>query len=338
MAARQLRGPAELVLAALIARRYYVDGLTKSDIADEFQLSRFKVARLLDNARDQGLVKIEISYPGAIDVALSAELRDGWHLQHAVVIADKDDDGSLRKDLGRAAAELLSEIITPNDVLGLAWARTVRAMVTELRQLPAIPVVQLTGALLSASETSSTDDDSSIDVVREVARIAGGPAYFFLAPFLLPNASAAQTVRRQPDVTRTLHKIDSVTKAVTGVGGWTSGQSTLFDASSDPERQGMLRQGVCAEVGGVFLTSDGRPLQTCLNKRMVSISAAQMEGVPEVIAIAYGVNKLPAVVAALRSGLLNSLVTQTSLATALLSEAGPSEQRGGEHRGRKPPR
>lgn len=323
-----LKGPAELVLAAVVARRYYLDGRSKSDIADELRLSRFKIGRLLDTARDQGLVKIEISNPGAVDVGLSAQLQDSFGLHHAVVVTAHDDhEPSLRKQLGQAAAELLTEIATPSDVLGLAWARSVRAMVDELRQLPAIPVVQLTGAIYQSADGSGwVDDDSSIDVVREIARLAGGPAYFFFAPFLVPDAATAQALRRQEDVARALTMIESVTKAVIGVGRWAPGQSTLFDAATDSERQSMLEQGVCAEVGGVFLASDGVPLPTPLNDRMVSISASQMRTIPEVIGIAYGASKQIAVRAALASGLVNSLVTHTSIATALLTHEQTGER------------
>ena len=57
--------------AASVARRYYIDGLSKTEIADEYRLSRFKIARLLETARSQGLVRIEISHPGTIDVELA---------------------------------------------------------------------------------------------------------------------------------------------------------------------------------------------------------------------------------------------------------------------------
>ena len=73
-------GPAQLVLTASVARRYYLDGKSKIEIADELKLSRFKVARLLDIARSSGLVKIEIGYPGAIDVDLSSQLQDAFGL------------------------------------------------------------------------------------------------------------------------------------------------------------------------------------------------------------------------------------------------------------------
>ena len=101
-------GPAHLVLTASVARRYYLDGRSKVEIAEEFALSRFKVARLLDDARSSGLVRIEIGHPGVIDVELSGRLMEALGLQHCVVTDTPDDHpASLREHLGAAAADLL---------------------------------------------------------------------------------------------------------------------------------------------------------------------------------------------------------------------------------------
>jgi DNA-binding transcriptional regulator LsrR (DeoR family) len=311
-----LGGPARLVLTASVARRYYIDGKSKIEIADEFGLSRFKVARLLDVARSSGLVRIEIGYPGVVEVDLSRRLQDAFGLRHAIVVDIPDDDqGSLRGHLGKAAADLLSEIVTAEDVLGLAWARTVSAMATALTKLAATPVVQLTGAL-----SRLDGDDSSVDVVREVARISGGPAYFFHAPFIVPDAATARALRKQPEVARAFAQFGAVTKAVAGVGRWEAGQSTLYDAAQEKERRLLRRQGVCADISGVFVDADGAPVQTPLNDRMIGVSAAQVQAIPEVIAIPYGTVKAPAVRAALCSRLVNGLVTHTTLARALLTD------------------
>jgi DNA-binding transcriptional regulator LsrR (DeoR family) len=322
-----LKGPAELVLAASIARRHYVDGRTKIEIADEFKLSRFKVARLLEAARAHGLVRIEIGHTGTIDVDISSRLAERFGLRHAIVVDTPDDDlVSLRTNLGKAAADLLTEIVTAADVVGLAWARSVQATVAELRRLPPVPVVQLTGALTNTLEASSSiEGDSSIDIVRGVARIAGGPAYLFFAPFLVPDpdASTAKTLRRQPDLARAFGKFASVTVAVVGIGHWAPGQSTLYDAATPREQSRLKKEGVCAEVAGVFLDATGHELETSLNDRMIAIDGAQMRSVAQLIAIPYGIAKLPAVLAALRSGLINSMVTHASMAEALLNAGDP---------------
>jgi len=126
----KVTGPAALVLTATAARRYYFDDASKSDIAAELGVSRFKVARLLDQARASGLVRIELDYRGEIDLELSVRLSSAYGLRYCVVIDCPSDDDVLRTNLGRAAAGLLTEVLTGEDVLGLAWARSLIAMRT----------------------------------------------------------------------------------------------------------------------------------------------------------------------------------------------------------------
>ncbi len=310
-------GPAALVLTATVARRYYFDGASKSDIAAELSLSRFKVARLLEEARATGLVRIELDYHGRIDIDLSVRLRAAYGLRECVVIdSPEDDEALLRKNLGRAAAELLTEIVEADDVLGLAWARSLTAMRTALAQLAPCAVVQLTGAL------SRPDvDESSIELVRDVSRTAKGPAFFFYAPMIVPDAATARALRTQPEVARAFGRFPDVTKAVVGVGAWREGQSTVADAVSEQERQEMYDLGVRAEMGGIQLDADGQVVTTPLTERLIGIDAKQLQAIPDVIAIAYGAPKAAAVRAALRGGFISSLVTHTAMATMLLDQA-----------------
>lgn len=307
-------GPSQLVLTASVARRHYVDGVSKSDIAEEFSLSRFKVARLLEAARATGLVRIEIAVPGELDVELSERLQRAFGLRHALVVDTAEEDGAaLRTRLGQAAADLLTEVVVPDDVLGLNWARSVSAMAASLIRLPAVPVVQLTGSL-----TRHPASDSSLEVVRQVARVANGPAYFFYSPLVVADAATAAALRAQPEVARALGQVGAVTKAVVGVGRWAPEQSTLYDALPEAERSALLERGVRGDVSGVLVDDDGSAVPAELTDRMISVTAPQLRAVPEVIAIAYGPQKAPAVRAAITGGLVDSLVTHAALARDLL--------------------
>jgi DNA-binding transcriptional regulator LsrR (DeoR family) len=307
-------GPAALVLTATVARRYYFDGASKSDIAAELDLSRFKVARLLDQARASGLVRIELDYRGEINLELSVRLSTALGLRHCVVIdSPEDDEALLRANLGRAGAGLLAEILDADDVLGLAWARTLMEMRRALTRLVRCAVVQMTGAL------SRPDvDESSIELVRDVARISGGPASFFYAPMILPDAATARALRTQPEIARAISRFPDLTKAVVGLGAWQKGQSTVADAVSENERRELYDQGVRAETSGILLDADGRSMTAPLTERIIGIDAAQLQAVPEVIAIVYGTSKAGAVRAAVRGGIVTSLVTHASMATELL--------------------
>jgi DNA-binding transcriptional regulator LsrR (DeoR family) len=308
-------GPAALVLTATVARRYYLDGATKSDIAAELGLSRFKVARLLDQARATGVVRIELDSPGHLNLESSVRLSAAYNLRHSVVIdGPEDDDQLLRTSVGRAAGDLLVEIVEPGDVLGLAWARSVMAMRASPTRLARCDVVQLTGAL-------SLQDESPLELVRDVARLSAGRAYVYHAPMILPDTATARVLRTQTEVARAVSKFPEVTKAVVGVGAWRQGLSTVADALTEQERRKMYDLGVRSELSGVQLDAEGNPVTTALTKRLIGIDANRLRNVSEVIGVVYGVAKAEAVHAALRGGFVTSLVTHNAMARELLQRA-----------------
>ena len=224
---------------------------------------------MLDRARETGLVRIELDTRGEIDLDLSVRLRSAHGLRHCVVIdAPEDDEVLLRTALGRAAAELLAEIVEPGDVLGLAWARSLMAMRTSLTRLPACDVVQLTGAL------SLPSDDSSIELVRDLARKSNGQGFFYYAPMVLPDAATAKMLRTQPDIARAIERYPDVTKAVIGVGAWQQGLSTVVGALTEQERREIYDLGVRGELSGVQIDGEGNPVTTPLTDRLIGIDAA----------------------------------------------------------------
>ena len=308
-------GPAAQVLLASVARRYYLSGRSKVQIGEELGLSRFQVARLLDRALTTGLVRIEIGGgAGSIDLDTSSRLQDAFGLRHAVVVdVPGEAPAALRSRLGAAAAELLMEIVTPSDVLGVAWARAVSAMAAAVTRLPPVPVVQLTGSL-----SGQGIEDSAVELVRGLSRVSGGPAYFFYAPMIVRDPTTAAALRTQPEVARTFAMFGAVTKAVVGIGQWEQGMSTVYDSASPADRRLLHELGTCAESSGALLTGDGTPVPSPVTERMIAIRAEQLRAVPEVLGVPYGDAKAPAVRAALRSGVVTSLVTHSSLAQALL--------------------
>lgn len=309
--------PSEVVLAARIARQFYLEGVSKIDIADQLGISRFRVARLLDSARESGMVRIEIGLPGgSLDAGLSAELCSAFGLKHAFVFRFPDNDKpALRRSLGEATGQALMDLITPGDVLGLSWSRTLSELAASLTQMPPCPIVQLTGAV------PPPDGRDLLDLVRSVARIGGGPAHVFYAPMILDDPKTAAAIRRQADIAEAFALVPSVTMAVVTIGAWGPGLSTIYDAITPDERDAVARLGVCAELAGVFIGNDGKLIATPLGNRMIA-PGPSLERIPFVLAVAYDVAKTDAVFAAIRGDMVHGLVTHASLARAVLSRAG----------------
>ena len=309
--------PTEVVLAARVARQYYLDGVSKVDIAERLGISRFRVARLLDAARESGMVRIEIGLPGGnLDAGLSAELCAAFGLRHAFVFNVPDEDEpALRRRLGEAAGQALMDLIRPDDVLGMAWARSLSGLTAALTRFPPCPIVQLTGAV------PQPDGSDLLELVRRVARIGGGRAHVFYAPMILPDAETAAAIRRQADVADAFALVPSVTIAMLSIGAWGAGLSTIYDSITQPERDRLAALGVHTDMGGAFFDRNGVPLATPLDNRMIVTSGPALARIPTVLAVAYGVAKSPAVLAVLRGKIVDGLVTHASLARALLHEA-----------------
>jgi DNA-binding transcriptional regulator LsrR (DeoR family) len=307
-------GPGELVRAATVARSYFLDGRSKSEIAADLGISRFKVARILDEARAAGIVRIEIRLPVGLDAPLAARLQAAYGLRHAIVVdTPEEPETHMRDELARAAAALLSEIVTDEDVLGVGYGRTLTVMAETMGRLAACPVVQLTGALLGVNM-----DENSVELVRQISARSGGPAFPMYAPQVLPDAKTAALLRLQPEVTEAYRRFDTVTKAVVAVGSWDPPRSQLYESLPDRQREALQRKGVKAEVCAVLLDAEGREVAPEFTERCISIRGAQLREIADVVAVAGGAPKASAVRAVLSGGYATSIVVDTALATALL--------------------
>ncbi|MEU4834536.1 sugar-binding domain-containing protein [Streptosporangium sp. NPDC023615] len=305
---------AERRLMATVARRFYIDDVSKVEIAKELGLSRFKIARLLEQAKSTGVVTITLRDAGYVDDVMSAQLSAHMRLREAIVVETLGTDAQVRSQVGAAAATLLTETLHPGDVLGLAWGRTLTAMTEHLTSLPPVSVVQLTGAV------GSDLAESPVEVVRKASLSAGGKAHAIFAPLVVEDAATAAALRRQTDVAAAMRLFTQVTVAVVAVGSWDPPISQFREVMSDADRAELAARGVQAEVAGILIDRHGRLVGEDFAERCLSISAQELGRVPRVIAVAAGADKAEAVLAVARSGLLSSLVTDRALAEVVLQE------------------
>ncbi|MFC5041566.1 sugar-binding domain-containing protein [Ornithinimicrobium kibberense] len=224
------------------------------------------------------------------------------------------DSDSPREDVGRAAADLLGRLVGPQDVLGMPWSRSVHAMVDSLTSLPRVPVVQLSGAM-----ATNQVDSSTVAIVRRASRIAGGGRHVFFAPLVMPDEEAAAAVRRDPAVREALAAADTVTVAMVGVGAWAPGESTIYDAVDEAAREEVAAAGAVGEIAAVFFDEQGSLVETSVSRRVIALSGQQLVRIPTVLTSCHQLSRVPALVPALRGGLVNALVLTAEVAEELLA-------------------
>jgi DNA-binding transcriptional regulator LsrR (DeoR family) len=193
---------------AEVARLYYVRDLTQQDIADRLGVSRFKVLRLLEQARAEGVVRFEIDEPAPVDDDLSRALEERYDLATAFVV----------DDVATAAATLLPRVLRADDVLGVAWGETLAAIERRLAAPgPGVPVVQVCGAIEGlAPGTGPTE------LAARYAAWSGGAFHPLEAPAVADEAALRRAVSRTTAI------FDRVSVTLVGIGAREDGAGHIL--------------------------------------------------------------------------------------------------------------
>lgn len=309
--ARNLSDEEELALALDVAKAYYLADESKVAIAARFGVTRFQVARLLDVARESGMVHIEVRAPGGIDRELSVLLQAALGIREAIVVSSLAGVSPL-DDVGFALARTVSSMVRPGDVVGLTWSRATISMTNQLTHLEPCSLVQLGGHVEAAGLPGT------VEIVRRAAQISGGVAYPIYAPLVVQDAHTAESLRRQATIAEAISMFDRLTMAVVSIGAWMPSGSTIYDSSSEDLRRKATDAGAVGEISGRLFDAQGEPLPFLIDDQVIGISLDQLRRVPDVIVTSYGAYRADATIAAARAGLINTLVTDRSLAQAIV--------------------
>jgi DNA-binding transcriptional regulator LsrR (DeoR family) len=119
--------------------------------------------------------------------------------------------------------------------------------------------------------------------------------------------------------------------AITGIGSVDERDSSFLRAGLITRNDlALLReQGVVGETTGRFFDAMGRTEGIEINRRVIGIELEDLRRIPKVVAVARGLTKAPAILAALRSRYLTVLATDNITARAVLAlaeEQAPTER------------
>lgn len=308
----------QLVLEA--ARFYYEHNLTQSQIATKLEVSRPTVSRLLQEAREHGVVRIQILDPQATGTRLENKLKDQFGLKQVVVVPyDGESDRVLKSRLGYALVDLLDSLLVDNTTLGVSWGTTMQAATQHLRSRPLknMTVVQLNGGV------------SKAELDTHASEIAGKMGeYYHATPYLLPLPAIVDTAELKTaiisdrHIAKTLKLAREAEIAAFTIGAF-GNNSVLVQADyfENSEVTALIDQGAVADICSRLIKADGSICSQDLNRRTIGIELEELKAKPYSIAVAGGPEKERAIRAGLTGKWFNSLITDEQVARKLVGEA-----------------
>ena len=306
-------------LLAQVASLYYEDDLTQGEIARRVGTSRSTVSRMLQEAREAGVVEITVHYPWRTVPELEDALRVRFGLRQARVLLGRGRPyEEVVRGLGALAARCVEAIVRADTVLGISWGLAVHSTVRALRperRLP-ITVVQMVGAV---GEGDPLIDGP--DLARVLAGVYGGQYRYLHAPLIVEDQHARDVLLQEPRIRETLEQARRADVALVGIGAPHPAVYSLLRAGYvDGEAIVDLRaQGVAGDICARHYDAQGHELDIDLNRRIVGIELEALHEIDQVIGVAGGEAKAGAIQAALRGGHVNVLVTDDAAASNILA-------------------
>lgn len=314
-------------VATQVARLYYDRGLSKVEIGERLGISRFRVARLLQQARELGLVRVELRDVPDRDRSLARELETRFDLDLCAVAAVTGEHVDATDATARLAGQVVAELLDTEDTVGVAWGSTLAAMV---RHLPARHHAGLTVVPLAGGSTRLERDLGPAELARGFAERLGGTHRELYAPAFLATPDLRAALAEEPEVAAVLRDYGRLDAAVVGIGAWSTGGdvagSSLLasGALAAEDLAGLRARGAVGELVVHPFDERGTFVAPDLADRAIAIPLAQLRAVRRVIAVAAGAVKAPAIRGALATGVISVLVTDATAAAALAAdEAAP---------------
>lgn len=302
------------------ASYYFEDNLTQQQIALKLGISRIKVSRMLQQARNKGIVEITLNKPKYNFAEEEKGIAEKWNLSEAIL-----SDGNfgtradLLKQLGMSTSGYAVRILNGNETISLAWGSTLSAFVQNLPKLdfPEIKIVQMLGGLGSPEA-----DVHSSDLVRRLSEKMGGVGRILSSPGIVSSKDVKIGLLEDVYIRETLSMAASASIAFVGIGN--AAPDSVLMSQSDILPGETLRElksrGAVGDISLRFFDVDGNMINHPINDRLIGISYSEIRNIPRVIAVAGGSEKYEAIKGALKSGLVDVLITDYETGKKLLKE------------------
>ena len=307
-------------LLAQVASMYYEQEMTQNEIAAELGFSRVKVYRLLKQARAEQVVQIIVHWPIKRNSGLERKLVDTFSLQEALVVRSMPETNSttLRR-VAQTGARYLERVLKEGMTLAVCIGRSTYEVIHAIRPgfQVGIDVAQAMGSIPFAIQ-----EFDSGTLARELAQKLGGRVHYLSSPMMADSPEAAEVLRSQRSISRTLTAARQADVALLGIGNLELETSSLVKAGSvlPEELTTLVNAGAIGDIGGQIITRKGQ-LHTCeYNQRFVGLTLEELGAVPITIAVATGREIAKAILGALHTGVVKVLCTDDQTASEVLQQ------------------
>lgn len=309
----------DISLMVKVAHMYHEDGMKQDEIAGKLQISRALVSMILTEARDVGIVEINIRNPLVNNEILSDELIKLFGLKECVVIPTSlQDTHTLRKLVAERAVEIFNRELDNRNTVGITWGRTCYQFVSAFnlnKEVKDTNVVTLIGGSNQKEKYYQLNE-----MVRTLAEKMKGSPHFLHAPALASSIDEKEVYLNCASMQTIMERWKKIDIVITGIG------TLPIESSSEREtyigeNEVKKNHGDNEAVGDIcarYFKINGEFIKDTFYDRVIGISIEDVRNAKTVIGIATGADKTHSILGALRTQVLDVFITDEQTAKAVI--------------------
>lgn len=297
-----------------IAYWYYKEDMTQEQIAHKLHISRQRVNKIVNSLIKDGIVSITINGIENEDIVLENLIERRFNIKQAIIADTENSDLPILSILGKKAGEFLDDFIQDGDKIGVSWGLTLGETIQNMR--PAHKsncyVVQLVGGVDTSNHSIKPDE-----ITRMLATKLGCDYSILYAPATM-SSELAKEMAKEDFYKKTFERINECNIAIMGIGELSETSTIVTEGYlSSKDMSMLLNSGYIGDICFNHYKIDGDFGTIQLQDRVMGVDMTMLQKIPTVIAIAGGKGKADAVYGALRTGCIDILVIDTTIAEEL---------------------
>lgn len=307
-----------------IATLYYLAEMSQDEIAKMFNISRFKVSRVLKKCRVMNIVEFKVNTNPDYLKNLENEITKLLCVKSATIVPSGSTLLESKKHVAKMAAQYLEETITDGMKIGLSWGSTIQQIVNYYYRKDSFPntlFVQLSGSLCSRPILSDGYVDGNT-FVQQLAAKAQAEWSLFIAPYVVQSPALKDLLYDEPQIKSHIKLFSELDMAIIGIGAEDPAKSVsnISGYLTYDETKELHDGNMGADVCGTRLSPNGELLETFLSNRVLTIDLKDLHNIPKVCAIGAGSEKALSFIAGCRGGFIKSVIMDEVCALSIIDK------------------
>lgn len=299
----------EEALMAKAAWYYYFQDMTQQQISDRLGISRIRVIRLLERARQTGMIQFNLRRGNEERLQIEKKLLETFGLEDVFVVPSPADPAQTNANIAEAASMYINERLHEGSVINIGYGDTPSRILNNLATIAeqTITCVSLTGGV-------------SYYLPNARSNVFNARLHLIPAPLLASSKEMADAFRQESSVSEISRMISLAQLTVVGIGSM-DGSATIFQSGllNSNDLLYLSMQGAKGDVLSHFVDENGALIHSPIEDRLIATSMEVLSQLRNVIGVAAGPVKAEAIRAVLKGGILDTLITDADTAEAILA-------------------